>query len=235
VIESDSVCSDEDRAYIKRAIGYERDCTYFLIVTRVSDVRKNIIALINAFRNTRDRMQKARLIIKGSRRSDPPNFICDRQIIYLHEDLTQTQLNGLYELSDVYVSAHHAEGWGLTLSDAMVFKKPVIATGYSGNLEFMNETNSFLVNFKEESIRPEDCNDLFESHMKWAYPDQTDLETKLLLLYEDLHHQDVTEKTKRAFIGIKNFDRSVVGGFIENRLEGLKSSSRSPGTVSRLV
>jgi glycosyltransferase involved in cell wall biosynthesis len=49
---------------------------------------------------------------------------------------------------DSYISLHRSEGFGLTMAEAMYFSKPVIATGYSGNLEFMNEENSFLVSQK---------------------------------------------------------------------------------------
>ena len=46
---------------------------------------------------------------------------------------------------DCLVSPHRGEGWGLNLSQAMLLKKPVIGSCYSGNLEFMNESNSFLI------------------------------------------------------------------------------------------
>src|SRR5690606_22342591 len=46
---------------------------------------------------------------------------------------------------DCLVSPHRGEGWGLNLSQAMLLKKPVIGSAYSGNLEFMNEENSFLI------------------------------------------------------------------------------------------
>src|SRR5688572_32239647 len=44
-----------------------------------------------------------------------------------------------------YVSLHRSEGLGLTMAEAMARAKPVIATGYSGNLDFMNDANSYLV------------------------------------------------------------------------------------------
>ena len=40
---------------------------------------------------------------------------------------------------DCYVSLHRSEGLGLTMAEAMYFGKPVIATAYSGNLDFMND------------------------------------------------------------------------------------------------
>ena len=47
--------------------------------------------------------------------------------------------------ADCYVSLHRSEGFGLTLAEAMALGKPVIATGYSGNLDFMTPETSYLV------------------------------------------------------------------------------------------
>ena len=55
---------------------------------------------------------------------------------------------------DCYVSLHRAEGFGLTLAEAMAIGKPVIATGYSGNVDFMNDANSYLVDYEIGASRP---------------------------------------------------------------------------------
>ena len=48
---------------------------------------------------------------------------------------------------DAYVSLHRSEGFGLDMAKAMGLGKPVIATGYSGNLEFMDEATAYLVDY----------------------------------------------------------------------------------------
>ena len=48
---------------------------------------------------------------------------------------------------DIYVSLHRAEGLGLNLLEAMSMGKPVIATAWSGNMDFMTRDNSCLVDF----------------------------------------------------------------------------------------
>ena len=57
---------------------------------------------------------------------------------------------------DCYVSLHRSEGFGLTMAEAMAIGKPVIATGYSGNLDFMNAENSYLVDYELGRVGP-DC------------------------------------------------------------------------------
>ena len=62
--------------------------------------------------------------------------------------LSQDEIRGLIRSADCYISLHRAEGLGLGLAEAMYMGKPTIATGYSGNLEFMNESNSLLVSYQ---------------------------------------------------------------------------------------
>src|SRR5665811_1018703 len=73
--------------------------------------------------------------------------------------------------SDVYKrqSLHRSEGLGLTMAEAMAWGKPVIATGYSGNLDFMTEENSFLVPWTPAQI-PVDA-DPYPAGGTWADPD----------------------------------------------------------------
>jgi glycosyltransferase involved in cell wall biosynthesis len=66
-------------------------------------------------------------------------------IVLVEEYLSRGQLNALLAECETYISLHRSEGYGLTMAEAMALGKPVIATAYSGNLDFMNEENSFLV------------------------------------------------------------------------------------------
>ena len=60
----------------------------------------------------------------------------------------------LFARADCYVSLHRAEGFGLTLAEAMALGKPVIATGFSGNTDFMTPANSYLVDWSADRGRP---------------------------------------------------------------------------------
>ena len=70
---------------------------------------------------------------------------------------------------DCYVSLHRCEGFGLTMAEAMYFGKPCIATGYSGNLDFMTPFNSYPVGYRlvelERDWGP------YEAGDHWAEPD----------------------------------------------------------------
>lgn len=69
----------------------------------------------------------------------------DANVNWINAALTRAEVDTLLSKSDALISLHRAEGFGLVLAEAMALGKPVIATNYSGNLEFMNPENSLLV------------------------------------------------------------------------------------------
>lgn len=71
--------------------------------------------------------------------------------------------------ADCYVSLRRAEGFGYTMAEAMYYGVPVIASGYSGNLEFMTEDNSYLVPCREAYVREADGP--FQRGSLWAEPE----------------------------------------------------------------
>lgn len=87
----------------------------------------------------------------------------------IDECWTKEKINALLYNCDCYVSLHRCEGFGLTMAEAMFYGKPVIATAYSGNLDFMNVSNSFLVNYEMLTI-PENIRILNQGNF-WAEAD----------------------------------------------------------------
>jgi hypothetical protein len=87
----------------------------------------------------------------------------------IEERLSKQDRDGLLASADCYVSLHRAEGFGYTLAESMWLGKPVIATGYSGNLDFMSEANSFLVKHRLVEIGP--GSDPYPAEGVWAEPD----------------------------------------------------------------
>lgn len=142
----------------KADLGLPTDKFIFLFMfdffSRVQ--RKNPMAIIRAFKQAFDRNnQDVLLIIKCS---NSQKFPAERQILIDLIDnydsiklidgyFSKEQINALVYNCDCYVSLHRCEGFGLTMAEAMFYGKPVIATGYSSNIEFMNVANSFLVKY----------------------------------------------------------------------------------------
>ena len=82
--------------------------------------------------------------------------------------LDGAERHALVAAADCYVSLHRSEGLGLTMAEAMAAGTPVIATGYSGNLDFMDERSALLVDFAEIAIGP---GHHYPAHGHWADPD----------------------------------------------------------------
>jgi glycosyltransferase involved in cell wall biosynthesis len=72
----------------------------------------------------------------------------DRRIILRDCQYTREEMSQLIGLCDCYVSLHRSEGFGRGPAEAMLQGKPVIATKYSGNTDFMNADTSFLVDYR---------------------------------------------------------------------------------------
>ena len=76
-------------------------------------------------------------------------LISNYQNIYIiAKTMTRDEINGLINSCDVSVSLHRSEGLGLLCEESMYFGKPVIATNWSGNTDFMTKENSCLVDYK---------------------------------------------------------------------------------------
>jgi glycosyltransferase involved in cell wall biosynthesis len=90
----------------------------------------------------------------------------------IHIDGRQLLRRALLRLvaeADCYVSLHRSEGFGYTMAEAMFYGIPVIASGYSGNLEYMTPTNSLLVPCQEVFVK--DADGPFQRGSIWGDPD----------------------------------------------------------------
>ncbi|GJL70693.1 MAG: glycosyl transferase [Nitrospirales bacterium] len=93
----------------------------------------------------------------------------DPRIILMDKVLTDRETKSLVKLCDCFLSLHRSEGFGRGLAEAMYLGKPVITTGYSGNLDFTNAHNSCLVDYRLIPVRDHEYP--FATGQKWADPD----------------------------------------------------------------
>jgi glycosyltransferase involved in cell wall biosynthesis len=129
-------------------------------------------------------------------------------------------ISALHRLAHVYVSAHHSEAWGITMSDAMLCGTPVIATGYSGNMEYMRDDNVFLLTYAESLVAPAERQGVaVEAGMKWVDPDLASIESNLLCLYETCSERDTRDRAARASEEVGRFNRAYVGDLIYRSIE----------------
>ena len=122
--------------------------------------RKNIIGTIKAFEMAFGMSKKCLLIIRYINQKNFPESLHKLEQFVANSSsniklLDENALGGgvealfkLYTASDVLLSLHRSEGFGLQIAEAMLFKLPVITTNYSATCDFANKDNSMPVNYK---------------------------------------------------------------------------------------
>lgn len=128
--------------------------------------RKCMDRLLKAFTEEFVKEEDVCLILKGTHPVKPIALEINKYAkdanVYLMQGYVD-DMSTLYRAADCYVSPTGGEGWGETLSEAMACGVPTIGTRSTGNLEFMNDSNSWLVqsslemvgeNWMSEMIRP---------------------------------------------------------------------------------
>jgi glycosyltransferase involved in cell wall biosynthesis len=139
--------------------------------------RKNPEGLISAFRKAfSEGRTRARLVLKSINSHRHPEraaalkqLASGLNIVWVDEHLDGARMKTLFATTDCYISLHRSEGLGLGMARAMSYGKPVIATGYSGNLDFTTPENSLLVSFALTEL-PQDYG-VYEKGNFWAEPD----------------------------------------------------------------
>lgn len=188
--------------------------------------RKNPQAIIEAFQLAFPNRKDVRLIIKSK---DSHHFSeqfqnmqkkieGDSRLIWIDKIMDEQDRFDLMESCDCYVSLHRSEGFGLTMAEAMLFNKPVIGTGYSGNMDFMNADNSYLCSYRFVEV----------GQGNWPYP------PKGIWADPDIHHaaqlmQWVVENPEEASFKAckgrefvqKNHNFKRVGMLINQRLASI--------------
>ncbi|MGC9272030.1 glycosyltransferase [Acidiphilium sp.] len=165
-----------------------------LVVLNVASslVRKNPEAAIAAFRAAFGDRGDVLLIVKLSGTGFYPS---DRQIIIsaigssqnirvIDQNLPESALRGLIAISDIVLSLHRAEGFGLIPATAMLFGRAVVATGWSGNMDFMDADSAGLVDFTLVPVV--DPRGVYtQADCSWAEPDVSHAAQMLRALADD--------------------------------------------------
>ena len=127
--------------------------------------RKNPVAVLEAFERLAARRPDANLhcVIKsrGGQDMDEAQAALETRLAALgpraqalNGDLSHNEIKNLVRVCDVFVSLHRSEGFGRGMAEAMAMGRPAIATGYSGNLDFMPEGTGLLVDYELVPVAP---------------------------------------------------------------------------------
>jgi glycosyltransferase involved in cell wall biosynthesis/Flp pilus assembly protein TadD/2-polyprenyl-3-methyl-5-hydroxy-6-metoxy-1,4-benzoquinol methylase len=106
-------------------------------------------------------------------------------IVVLGEPIHESHLPQLYAAASAYVAPSRGEGWGRPQMEAMACGVPVIATRWSGSLEFMNDENSLLIDVQELRVIDDRAEIPFYRGQRWAEPDTRHLVALLQKVFHE--------------------------------------------------
>jgi len=149
--------------------------------------RKNVSGMIHTFFNTfKNKMKQPALILKTSitapgitnvhelrKRVEMIKGMIDSKnlpnVYILDGDLSDDEMNSLYNHPKVkaHVSFTRGEGYGRPLLEACVSGKPIIASNWSGHLDFLNKDYNFLVGGELQNVDKSAANKWLLEQSKW--------------------------------------------------------------------
>jgi len=182
--------------------------------------RKNIGLIIKSFYETfKNKMKKPALILKTSQvgssyidREDILRKIASIKktmktknlpnIYLLNGELTDEEMSQLYNHPKVkaMVSLTKGEGFGRPLLEFSLVKKPIIVSGWSGHLDFMDKELSILLGGELTPVHPSAANQYLIKESQWFSPDPIHIGHFLKDVYEN--YKNYTVKAKK--LGTKN-------------------------------
>ncbi len=197
--------------------------------------RKNPLGLIEAFKLAFREDEGPSLVIKAINGNA---HIADfehlrhaargrKDIIILSGYLDAGTNQALTAACDCYVSLHRSEGLGLTMAEAMLQQKPVIATGYSGNVDFMNDGNSYLCRYTLTAVGP--GSPPYPAKAQWAEPDLRHAAELMRHVYTN-QEEALAKGWVAAAELAERFSPERCAEEVAKRLRALRSLESSPKT-----
>lgn len=218
--------------------GFPERVFVFCYVFDVSSYldRKNPFSLIEAFRREFGDSQDVLLYLKvwnSGRDESLARAVAGAKNIRIYDGVfSDEEIVSLHKSIDCLVSPHRSEGFGLNLAEAMYFGKPVIATRYSSNLDYMNDANSYLIDCKltpvQQTVGP------YQKDSVWAEPSVEHMAALMRRVYEN-----PGERAQKGMLASReireNYNAAAVGASMLARLReiGLDQPVLPRGILSR--
>jgi glycosyltransferase involved in cell wall biosynthesis len=192
--------------------------------------RKNPVAGIMAFKQAfASNASGVGLVIKAMnvRDSDPTwRQVCelaaaDARIHIVSERLNRQDTIDFMACCDAYISLHRSEGFGRVIAEAMALGQPVVATNFSGNVDFCDEETAFLVDGELVPLRPGDY--LFHEGQYWCDPDVEIAARQIARLFEDASLRERIAKAGRERIE-RDYSMAAVAHAYAQRLDEIRNT-----------
>jgi glycosyltransferase involved in cell wall biosynthesis len=198
--------------------------------------RKNPFAVLRAFEElgrrcpTRDLFLVIKMKGGEARKQDYQSFRAEvgryqGRLKVIDTLLDDNEVKNLVRCCDCFMSLHRSEGFGFGLTAAMYLSKPVIATGYSGNVDYMSGANSCLVRHSLCSV-PNGAYPFAEGQ-EWAEPDIADAVDHMIQLVSDRNYALRIGESASRYLRV-NFSYQATGLRYLGRMKEILSVRSGP-------
>jgi glycosyltransferase involved in cell wall biosynthesis len=152
--------------------------------------RKNPAGAIEAFKKAFPEEKddvflivKGKETYKGKKKKLRESLSKYRNVIWIDERLSREKLDGMMAASDVLISLHRAEGFGLPVAEMMLLGKAVVSTAYSATVEFTDESCAVMVPCEQVTLKHDVI--VYRKGTVWAEPDIDAAAKGIRRLYDD--------------------------------------------------
>lgn len=185
--------------------------------------RKNLLATIHAFLKAFPKNNDVGLVIKAMNATQTDetwkNILeiaaKDTRIHILNMTFTRSEVMGLIQACDAFISLHRSEGFGRILAEALLLRKPVITTNFSGNTDFTTADTAFMVDGPLIALKPSEYPGWENQY--WCDPDINIAAEKIITCYENQALREKLAANGQQLIR-DNYSSEAVGKSYEKRL-----------------
>jgi len=145
------------------------------------------------------------------------------RVLVKAEAWDESQIKALHQRGNCYVSLHRGEGWGYPLFEAAGLGKPVIATEYSGPLDYLDARQHNLVRHRPGAVRQQYL--YYNARMQWAEPDLRHASELMRWVVEN--REAARQRAAAAAARIhSHYSLGTIGETAKQRLIGLLKQTR---------
>lgn len=216
----------------RQELGLSEDIFLYLYIFDSNSYldRKNPQAVVKAFIKAfaKDNTQVGLVLKTMNSNPDNPEWQAfqrqcqkDERIVLVEKTLDREKVLGLIDACDGYISLHRAEGFGRTLAEAMLFGKPVIATDFSGNTDFVNQQTGFPVKWRKKAVKVGEYPFITEkSKAFWAEPNISHAAEQMQAVFQLANNKIACDKIQH--FATHQFSLSRIGKLMKKRLIKIK-------------